>query len=142
MPAIVRFLDFSEQLVRGTHSFPTHVLKVVLTNTLPSVADTNLSQIVQLPATGGNVVGGVAVSAAVSRALAVTTLTLTEAVFTATAGGVGPFRYYVLYNDTAATKPVIGFVDHGSAVLLPPGASFTVRFSNASPGAAFTTTAV
>lgn len=140
MPIQNRFLDFSEQLVRGTQNFPTDVLKVVLTNTLPVNTNTVLSQIVQLPATGGNLAGGLATTPVVSRAAGVTTVTGTQVVFTAAGGTIGPFRYYVLYNDTTASplKPLISWVDHGSAVTLADTETFTVKFNNTNPGTIFT----
>ena len=36
------------------------------------------------------------------------------------------FRYAVLYNDTPATKPVIGYWDYGTTVTLNSGETFTV----------------
>ena len=53
---------------------------------------------------------------------------------------MGPFRYYVLYNDTATSPAdaLIAWWDHGSAVTLADTETFTVKFSNATPGAIFT----
>lgn len=44
-------------------------------------------------------------------------------------GGPSPmtgFRYAVLYNDTAANDPVIGYYDYGSTVTLNSGETFTI----------------
>lgn len=53
---------------------------------------------------------------------------------------MGPFRYYVLYNDSATSPAdaLIAFWDHGSAVTLQSGDSFEARFNNVSPGTIFT----
>jgi hypothetical protein len=64
----------------------------------------------------------------------------TQIVFTATAGGIGPFRYAVLYNDTA-TSPAdaaVAYFDYGSSITLGDTETLTVKFNNASPGTMFT----
>lgn len=43
-------------------------------------------------------------------------------------GAVGPFRYVVLYNDTAAADELIGYWDYGSSISLANGETFTVDF--------------
>jgi hypothetical protein len=51
-------------------------------------------------------------------------------VFTASGGSVGPFRYVVIYNDSA-TSPVdalVCFFDYGSAVTLADTETFTFDF--------------
>jgi hypothetical protein len=48
--------------------------------------------------------------------------------WTASGAGFGPFRYAVLYNDTAASKGLIGWWDYGSSISLSAGDTFTVDF--------------
>ena len=50
----------------------------------------------------------------------------TDVVITATAGGIGPFRYVILYNDTSATDLLIGYWDYGSSITLNDGETFTI----------------
>jgi hypothetical protein len=53
------------------------------------------------------------------------------------------FRYVVLYNDTQTSPvdPLIAWWDHGSAVTLNNGDTFTVLFNNEDPtGDIFTLT--
>lgn len=52
-----------------------------------------------------------------------------DSVFTATAGGIGPFRYVILWNDTHASDGLIGYYDYGSSITLADGETFTVDFS-------------
>ena len=54
-------------------------------------------------------------------------LVLTDVVFTAS-GVIGPFRYVVLYNNTATNKELIGWWDYGSSITLASGETFTVDF--------------
>jgi hypothetical protein len=55
-------------------------------------------------------------------------LTGTVVVFTALGGSFGPFRYVILYNDTATNDPLIGWWDYGSSITCNDGETFTVDF--------------
>lgn len=56
-------------------------------------------------------------------------LVLADITLTAT-GAVGPFRYVVIYNDTATNKELIGFADYGSSISLSNGETFRLDFDN------------
>lgn len=135
-----KFQDFSEQLTKGVHQFGTHTFKVALTNTAPVATNTILANITQIANGSGYTTGGATTTMAVSETTGTTTVTGTEVVWTASGGSVGPFRYAVLYNDTATSPAdaLVAWFDYGSAVTLGDGEAFTVRFNNASPGTAFT----
>lgn len=135
-----KFQDFSEQLVRGVHDWDAHTFKVALTNTAPVATNTILADITQISGTNGYATGGNATTITVSETTGTTTVNGTQVVFTASGGSMGPFRYYVLYNDTATSPAdaLIAWWDHGSAVTLADTETFTVKFSNATPGAIFT----
>jgi hypothetical protein len=140
MATFAKFNDFSEQLGKGVHVFGTHTFKVVLTNSAPAAANTILADITQIAAGNGYTTGGTATTVTISESAGTTTVQGTEVVFTASGGSMATFRYYVLYNDSA-TSPADALVcywDHGSAVTLASGESFTIRFNNASPGTILT----
>ena len=138
-----KFQDFTEQLIRGVHDWDAHTFKIALTNTAPSATQTSLDTVTNHPApaaANGYTAGGTATTITLSETTGTTTVQGTQVVFTATAGGIGPFRYAILYNDTA-TSPVdalISWWDYGSSITLNDTETFTVKFNNASPGTIFT----
>lgn len=137
-----KFQDFSEQLVRGVHDWDAHVFKIALTNTAPVATQTtwNLTDHPAPVAANGYTAGGTATTIAISETTGTTTVTGTQVVFTATAGGIGPFRYAILYNDSA-TSPAdaaIAYWDYASSVTLADTETFTVKFNNTTPGTIFT----
>jgi hypothetical protein len=135
-----KFNDFSEQLVRGVHDFDANTFKVVLTNSAPTAANTILTDITQIANGGGYTTGGETTTITIAEVSGTTTVSGTEIVWTGSGAGFGPFRYAVLYNDTAANDPLIAWFDYGSPgiTLVGAGETFTLRFSTTSPGAMFT----
>lgn len=137
-----KFQDFSEQLARGVHDFDAHTFKVALTNTAPTATQTtwNTTDHPAPAAANGYTAGGTATTISISETTGTTTVSGTQVVFTATAGGIGPFRYAILYNDSA-TSPAdaaVAWWDYGSSITLADTETFTVKFSNTTPGAIFT----
>lgn len=142
MATFNKFNDFTEQVNKGVHVFGAHTFKVALTNTSPTAANTgwNTSDHPAPAAANGYTAGGTATTVTISESSGTTTVQGTQVVFTATSGGIGPFRYAVLYNDTATSpsKACIGWWDYGSSITLNDTETFTVKFNNASPGTIFT----
>lgn len=133
MAAYNKFQDFVEQLGLGVHNFSTHTFKVALTNTAPVATNTILANITQISGTNGYTTGGTAATAGWTETTGTAKLTLSDVVFTAAGGAMGPFRYVVIYNDTA-TSPVdalIGWYDYGSSITLNDTETFTVDFDGA-----------
>lgn len=137
-----KFQDFSEQLVRGVHDFDANTFKVALASAAPNATDTQLSQITtQLSTGGGYTSGGETITTiGVSESGGTTTVTGTQLQWTGSGSGFGPFRYAVLYNDSATspTDALIAWFDYGSAISVAASETFTLKFNNASPGTMFT----
>jgi len=124
---------FSFDLGTGGHNFTntaSAALKLALTNTAPTAAATVWSTgSFPAPAAANNyTAGGNAVAiTSFTQASGVSKLVLPDSVFTATAGGIGPFQYVILYNTSASNK-IIGYYNYGSAVTLADTETFTVDF--------------
>lgn len=134
MASYQKFNQFVEDLAKKVHNLGSDSLKVMLTNTAPIAANAIKSDITDIGAGNGYVAGG-QTTAQVSAAQTSGTfkLVLTDISWTASGGSIGPFRYAVLYNDTAASpvKPLIGFFDYGTNVTLAIGEQLTVDFDGA-----------
>lgn len=129
MATFSKFQSFVEKLAEKVHNLGSDVIKVMLTNTAPSASASNVkADITEITAGNGYTAGGtVATITSSIQTAGVYKLILGDVVFTAT-GAVGPFRYVVLYNDTATNKDLIGFYDYGSSISLANGETFTIDF--------------
>jgi hypothetical protein len=132
MATYVKFQPFVEALAEGKHDLSADTLKIALTNTAPNVTDATLSQITQITGGGstGYTTGGATASLTTSEQVSGTyKLVLVDAQFVAGSSGMGPFRYAVLYNDTATNDELIAYWDYGSSITLADTETFTVDFS-------------
>ena len=131
MAVFNKFNSFVEALAKKVHNLGSDTLKVALSNTAPTATITQLSGITQIAAGNGYTTGGnVAAITSSAQTNGTYKLVLGDVVFTAT-GPMGPFRYSVLYNDTAVNDEVIGWYDYGSSISLASGEPFTVDFDPA-----------
>jgi hypothetical protein len=124
-----KFNSFVEALAEKAHNLGADTLKVALTNSAPSATNTVLANITQISAANGYTAGGTQATISSSAQSSGTyKLVLSDVVFTASGGSIGPFRYAVLYNDTATNDELIGWYDYGSAVTVNDGETLTVDF--------------
>lgn len=129
MATFTKFNSFVEALAEKVHNLGSDTLKVVLTNSAPSASNTVLANITQIANGNGYTTGGTTVTTTSSSQTSGTyKLVLADVVFTASGGSMGPFRYAVLYNDTASNDELIGSWDYGSSITLASGDTFTVDF--------------
>jgi len=104
-------------------------LKVALTNTAPSSSNTVLANITQISGTNGYTTGGTTTTQSSSAQSSGTyKLIIGDVTFTASGGSMGPFRYAVLYNSTAASSQLVAYWDYGSSITLADTETFTVDF--------------
>lgn len=138
-----KFQDYVEQMKRGVHDWGSHTFRIALTNTLPVNTQTSfLPGSLHPPpaAANGYTAGGSTTTITVSETGGTVTIQGTQVVFTATAGGIGPFRYAILYNDSATSPAdaLVGWWDYASSITLNDTETFTVKFNNTSPGTIMT----
>lgn len=138
-----KFQDFAEQIAKGVHNFASHTFKVALTNTAPVATQTSLDTVTNHPApaaANGYTAGGTATTITTSESAGTMTVQGTSVTFTASGGNLGPFRYIILYNDSATSPAdaLIAYADYGSSITLADTETFTVSFNNATPGTIFT----
>lgn len=127
--AFNKFNSLVEALAEKVHNLGSDTLKVMLTNTAPSPSNTVKADITEISAGNGYTAGGTAATISSSSQTSGTyKLVLADVVFTASGGSIGPFRYAVLYNDTAASDELIGYWDYGSSLTLAAGETFTTDF--------------
>jgi len=127
MATFNKFNCFVEDMAEKVHNLGADQLKYAYTNSAPVATNTVLANITQITAANGYSSGGVSVTTSSSAQTSGTyKLVLADSVLTASGGSVGPFRYQVLYNSTAAGGPLIGWYDYGSGVTLADTETFTV----------------
>ncbi len=144
----VKFNQFVQDVAQKLHDLSSDSLKVLLTNTVPNIADTVVdtttgtctvkatSNAAEIAAGNGYTKGGNAVTITsciqTSGVLKLLFTNDANAVFTASGSAMATFRYVVLYNNTAgttATRPVIAWWDYGAGgVTLNPGETFTITW--------------
>lgn len=133
MATFTKFNSFITAVAAGTHAgflnADTDVVKVYLSNATPSASlDALKADLAEISMTNLDVAaGGADISNASTQTTSLITVTGTDVTFTAS-GAVATFRYAVLYNDTAASDPLIGYYDYGSAITMADLETFVVDF--------------
>lgn len=127
MATFNKFQSFVKAVAEKVHNLGADTLKVLLTNSAPLATNTVKANLTEISAGNGYTAGGTAASISSSaQASGTYKLVLADVVFTASGGSIGPFRYAVLYNDTAGNDELIGYWDYGSSITLASGETFTV----------------
>jgi hypothetical protein len=120
-----KFNSFVEALAEKVHNLGADTLTVALTNSAPSAGNTVLANITEISYT--NLSGRTLTVSGSAQSSGLYKLTVTDKVLTAS-GAVGPFRYAVIYNDTASNDELICWFDYGSSISLANGETFTLDF--------------
>ena len=122
-----KFQAWAETMVEGAN-LGSDQFVIALTNTAPVATNSVLTDITQITYT--NLSSRNVTTTSSSQASGTYTLVLADLVMTAT-GAVGPFRYVVLFDDTVAGDPLVGWWDYGSSITMANAETFTVDFTGA-----------
>ena len=127
MASFNKFSSFVETLAEKSHNLGADTLKIMLTNSAPIASNTVKADLTDISAGNGYTAGGTAVTITTSAQTAgLYKLVGDDVVFTASGGSIGPFRYAVLYNDTASNDELIGWWEYPSSISLLAGETLTV----------------
>ena len=134
MATLTKFYSFVEAIHEKKHNLGSDTLKVLLTNTAPSLSNTVKADISgELSTANGYTAGGATITVTSSaQSSGLYTLIASDVTWTASGGSIGPFRYAVIYNDTASNDELIGYIDYGYSVTVSSGQTFTIDFDQTS----------
>ena len=121
--------SFVEACAEKAHNLGSDTLTVALTAAAnaPVATNTVLANLTQVAYTYCSTRAITTTSS--SQTSGTYTLVLQDLTLTASGGAVGPFRYVVIYNDTATNDELIGWYDYGSEITLAAGETILLDFS-------------
>ena len=133
MAAFNKFDSFVEALAEKKHNLGSDTLTVALcaSGNAPVATNTVLADLTQIAYT--NLSTRVITTTSSAQTSGVYKLILADLVLSAT-GAVAPFRYIVIYNDTATNDELIGWYDYGTNINMSNTDTLTIDF-NAVDGA-------
>lgn len=126
--ALTKFDNFALNLANKKYNLGSDQIKVALVNSAPTSGMIALSSLTEVSYTNCSTRNITTTS--VAQASGVVTLILADLTLTASGGTVGPFRYIVIYDSTAASFELIGWQDYGSSITLQSGDTFVLDFDN------------
>ncbi len=120
-----KFNSFVEAMAHEKHNLSSDTLQVALTNTAPVAGNAVLADLTQISYT--NLSSRVLTTSSSGQTSGVYKLVIADLVLTAS-GAVDPFRYVVVFNQSAPNDELIGWFDYGSSITLANGDTFTCNF--------------
>lgn len=123
----VKFNSFVQALGEKKHNLATDQLVVALTNSAPLATNTVLANLTQITYT--NLSSRNITTTSWTNSSGTSSLVLQDLTLTASGGAVAPFRYIVIYNDTASNDELISYYDIGSSITLGDGETYLLDFS-------------
>jgi hypothetical protein len=126
MAAFTKFNSFVEALAEKAHNLGSDQLTIALSTVQPTASSNsilaNITESSYTNLTTRNVTTSTSAQTSGTYKLVCNDLVLSAS------GTVAPFRYVVLYNNTATNDELIGYWDYGSTVNLASTETFTIDF--------------
>lgn len=131
MASYNKFDSFVEAIAEKKHDLGSDVLTIALcaAANAPVAGNSVLADLTEIAYT--NCSSRVLTLTSSSQTSGTYKLVLEDLLLTASGGPVGPFRYVVVYNDTAANDELIGWYDYGSDVTLLDTETFLIDLNAA-----------
>jgi hypothetical protein len=128
MPASTfhKFNCFVADVGLKRHDLNADMLKVFLTNEQPLATDTVKGDMVEITAEHGYPAGGTDIQNTWGQVAGLATLTGVDVVFTASGGSFGALQWAVIYNDSGATKYLVGWYEYPAPITVGDGEGLTV----------------
>jgi hypothetical protein len=129
MAAFNKFNAFVEHMAEKVHDLGADTIKIMLTNTAPTAANSVKADLTEIAAGNGYTAGGLTLSRTSSAQTSGTyRLIMVDGVFTAAGGSFAAARYAVCYNDTPTSPadPLIGWWDYGASFTLLDTETLTI----------------
>ncbi len=120
-------------MANKVHNLGSDQINVMLSNSSPIRTNTQRSQITEIAAGNGYSAGGSQATLVSSGQVnGLYSLILNDAVFTASGGNIGPYRYAILYNfsNSGASYPLICWFDYGSNITITNSNSQSTLFNS------------
>lgn len=118
MATFQKFNSLVEAICEKKHDFSSDFLKVALCNALNAPVATNAVLLDLTTVAITNLDQNTITVTSSSQTSGTYSLVISDLTMTATGGSVGPFRYVVIYNDTATNDELVAFFDYGSEITL------------------------
>ena len=128
MSSYNKFQPFVEAVAEKKHNLGSDTLKVALTNTAPTADNDVLTDLTEIDYTYCSDRDLTTSSSA--QTSGTYKLVIADKTISASGGAVGPFRYVVIYNDTATNDDLICWFDYGSSITLADGESIVLDFDD------------
>ena len=126
MATLIRFNTFLKAVHEKKHNCASDQFKIALTNAVPSASNSVLANISQISYT--NCSSRNITTTSSTQSSGKYKLVFADLELAASGGTVGPFRYAVIYNDSASNKELVGYYDYGSSITLNDGETITIDF--------------
>jgi hypothetical protein len=135
MATVTKFYSFVEAVHEKVHNLGSDTLKIILTTDAPSLSWTQLSSVTgQLSTANGYTQNSkmLTISSSGQSSGLYTLMVSPDPSWTASGGSIGPFRYGIIYNDSATNDELICYIDYGYLITVASGQTFTADFDQTS----------